>query len=88
MRLNAVFIPPQAVAVSVNPESMAVSLGTPVVKEYVDVDPYTGPYEVTPSQETQTLDTEGKRLTAPVVINPIPNNYGLISWNGSILTVS
>ena len=87
MRLNATFLP-QAVSVSVDAASMGITLGDPVVKEYVNVDPYTGEYEVTPSAETQTLDTEGKRLTAPVVINPIPNNYGLISWNGSILTVS
>ena len=58
------------------------------MKEYIDVDPYTGEYEVTPSAESQALDTIGKRLTANVVINPIPSNYGLITWNGSVLTVS
>lgn len=65
-----------------------VSLGNSIVKEYVDTEAYTGEYEVTPSSETQTLDTTGKRMTRPVVVNPIPNNYGLITWNGSFLTVS
>lgn len=51
-------------------------------------DPYEGSYEVTPTQSTQTLLTEGLRMTANVVINPIPSNYGLITWNGSIITVS
>lgn len=49
---------------------------------------YTRAYEVTPSQETQTLPTEGLMMSRDVVINPIPSNYGLITWNGSTLTVS
>lgn len=49
---------------------------------------YLGPYEVTPSQETQTLQTTNKTMTQNVVVNPIPSNYGLITWDGSILTVS
>ena len=49
---------------------------------------YTGAYEVTPSQSTQTLSVADKRMTQDVVINPIPSNYGLITWNGSYLTVS
>lgn len=88
MKLTAVFKPPQAVSVSVNADTMGVTLGTPVVKEYVDVQTYTGEYEVTPSAETQTLNTDGLRLTRNVTVNPIPQNYGLITWNGSFLTVS
>lgn len=85
--LIAVFIPAQLGA-EINSDTIAVSTDVPVVKEYVDVQTYTGEYEVTPSAETQTLDTEGLRMTRPVVVNPIPNNYGLITWNGSFLTVS
>lgn len=87
MRLTATFRP-QAVTVSVDAANMGVTLGTPVVKEYVDVQTYKGEYEITPSAETQTLDTAGLRLTRPVTVNPIPQNYGLITWNGSFLTVS
>ena len=50
--------------------------------------PYTGEYEVTPSSETQILRTDGKTMGRDVVINPVPNNYGLITWNGATLTVS
>lgn len=50
--------------------------------------PYTGAYEVTPTQSTQTLATNGRVMTADVTVNPIPSNYGLITYNGSILTVS
>lgn len=88
MKLTAVFKPTQAISVSVNADTMGVTLGTPVVKEYVDVQTYTGEYEVTPSAETQTLDTAGLRLARNVTVNPIPQNYGLITWNGSFLTVS
>ncbi len=49
---------------------------------------YDGPMEVTPTQETQTLDTEMKSVLGDIVVNPIPSNYGLITWNGSTLTVS
>ena len=53
-----------------------------------DTPAYEGEYTVTPSQETQILQTEDLRMTANVTINPIPSNYGLITWNGSFLTVS
>ena len=56
--------------------------------QVVNVPPYTGAYEVTPSPQTQTLSTNGKRMTDDVIVNPIPSNYGLITWDGSVITVS
>lgn len=50
--------------------------------------PYTGPYEVTPSEETQTLRTSDLYMNENVIINPIPSNYGLITWDGTKLTIS
>ena len=50
--------------------------------------PYSGAYEVTPTQQRQRLSTGGKVLTADIIVDAIPSNYGLISWNGSTLTVS
>ena len=52
------------------------------------IDDYAGSYEATPGGETQTLLTEGLRMAHHVIINPIPNNYGRITWNGSTITVS
>lgn len=49
---------------------------------------YDGEYEFTPTEETQTVFTNGKVLLDNITINPIPNNYGRITYNGSILTVS
>lgn len=54
----------------------------------IGVDPYQGDYRITPSRETQTLSTAGKYLNQSIVVEPIPSNYGLITWNGSTLTVS
>ena len=56
--------------------------------EGVIVGDYDGPYQVTPNNQTQVLATQGKHLANNVVIDPIPSNYGLITWNGSVLTVS
>lgn len=53
--------------------------------EYPD---YEGTYEITPSAEVQTLPSTDTVLHRDIVINPIPSNYGLITWNGSTLTVS
>ncbi len=65
--------------------------GTPdkVIKvaEY-DLPVYDGITEITPSNQAQVLQTSNKALTRNIVVNPIPSNYGLITWNGSVLTVS
>lgn len=49
---------------------------------------YDGPIDITPTTDSQTLATEGKLVTENITINPIPNYYGLITWDGSIITVS
>ena len=50
--------------------------------------PYDGPYEVTPTNEAQTLQTAGRTLAQDVTVGAIPSNYGLITYDGSIITVS
>ena len=49
---------------------------------------YDGPTEFTPFGSTQTIAIENKKALTDITINPIPSNYGLITWNGSELTVS
>lgn len=87
MKLTVTFNP-QTVTVESNPSTMGISLGSPVARELVERDPYTGEYAVTPSSETQVLNTNGLRMTDNITVNPIPQNYGLITWNGSVITVS
>lgn len=49
---------------------------------------YAGATEYTPTAEEQTVECKGLMMPENIVIAPIPQNYGLITWNGSILTVS
>ena len=58
--------------------------------EYVGSMPptYEGSYSVTPGASAQTLATAGMVMERDVEIAPIPSNYGLITWNGSVLRVS
>ena len=49
---------------------------------------FDGSYEYTPSAEEQTIPIDGMVAEQNITINPIPSNYGLITWNGSIITVS
>ena len=71
-------------------DDVGIDLGVTeqIVIEDHDTLPYRGEYEFTPSEETQTVPINGLRATRNITINPIPSNYGKISWNGSALTVS
>ena len=50
--------------------------------------PYAGPMTITPTTSAQTIPIANRRVTQDIIVEAIPNNYGLISWDGSILTVS
>lgn len=69
---------------------MAFTVGATISTSvaYSPLPHYGGTYEVTPSAEAQTLATAGEVMDGDVVIRPIPSNYGLITWDGSTLTVS
>lgn len=58
------------------------------VPDVVETPLFTGAYEYTPSSEEQTIEIGGLRAGSNITINPIPSNYGLITWNGATLTVS
>lgn len=49
---------------------------------------YPGPYVATPTTETQVFQTANQTLAQNFTVNPIPNNYGLITYNGINITVS
>ena len=58
-----------------------------VAYEVSTADVYTGSYSFTPSGEEQTIPISGLLATENIVIAAIPNNYGLVSWNGAYLTI-
>ena len=83
--------------VDIEPSSYEFSIESDTELEYsIDSDlnyvslhsKYFGPYSVTPTQYKQTLSTQNKLLLENIVVEAIPSNYGLITWNGSYLTVS
>ena len=49
---------------------------------------YDGSYTFTPGAEAQVISTEDLVMDNDITIEAIPSNYGLITWNGSYLTVS
>lgn len=59
-----------------------------VEQVHIEGNYYSGPTSVTPTREAQILNTSGKTLTANITVNPIPPNYGLITWDGRKITVS
>lgn len=65
-----------------------ISVGGMPVPYPMPENPYEGPYSVTPSQQIQILQALNKTCTQDITIEPIPECYGLITWNGFYLTVS
>ena len=49
---------------------------------------YEGGYEFTPSNEVQIIHTANKVVSQDITVHPIPQNYGLITYNGAYITVS
>lgn len=72
-------------SVSVKSEGQAVRAKSAVIMGGV---PYGGTYEVTPSEVAQTLRTASRMLAQDVTVNPIPPNYGFITYDGTGITVS
>ena len=80
------FQPPPSLALSTaGAPSLALDVGTIIE---VETAPYTGAYSATPSASAQTFPTTGLRMTADFTVAPIPSNYGLVTWDGSVITVS
>lgn len=58
---------------------------------YIEVpvtDYYDGEYTVTPGAQEQVIPIIGKTARQNITVGAVPSNYGLITWNGSTLTVS
>ena len=68
-----------------NLDGLSLSAGEVV---NIGADKYEGSYEWTPAATEQTIPINGLEAKADIVIKPIPNNYGLVTYNGSTITVS
>lgn len=87
MSFKATFNPPLSLKAQFNePETLTASFGSFMVVPVADY--YDGDYSITPSTQEQVVPIIGKTARQDIVVGAIPSNYGLITWNGSTLTVS
>lgn len=49
---------------------------------------YDGAYRFVPSENEQVVNIDGMYAKDDIIIERIPRNYGLITWNGSFIKVS
>lgn len=77
---------PVPLLVSSSNVAVSVGLATPILASIVPE--YDGDYDITPTSTAQVFQTNGKKLTHDFIVEPIPSNYGLITWDGSTITVS
>lgn len=62
--------------------------GSLSVPSAAGVERYEGEYEFTPSSQIQMIEISGKMAADNIIINPVPSQYGLITWDGTTITVS
>lgn len=74
------------IAVGIAPSLVPIAMTVNATQS--DAGRYSGEYTVVPSPVRQTLSTAGKVLREDVVVEPIPQNYGLITWSGLGIRVS
>lgn len=78
----------QTIGIEAISEDLEAVIGLPIIREISGGEIYDGEYTITPTTADQTFPTYGKLMARDLVVEKIPNNYGLITWNGSTLTVS
>ena len=82
--MNVQFFQEEAFTCGFSEESpFKVDLG-----EIITPQAYEGETVIEPNQSIQTLNTAGKYLTTNITVNPMPSNYGKISWHGSKLKIT
>lgn len=73
---------------STNTAGISVKTRTEIIEIIPSGEAYEGPYSITPGKEAQVLNIKGLTAKENIIIEPVPDNYGLISWNGSTLTIT
>lgn len=63
-------------------------LTTNVTHYHSEYPTYDGETTFTPSAETQIIPTGHTVLLSDITINPIPSNYGRITYSGGIISIT
>ena len=79
---------PITVPLDVCTDGVEIELGVDMAITPISGEKYEGAYIVTPTNHAQVLPMAGLNMEEDVVVEAIPSNYGLITWNGTTLTVS
>lgn len=79
---------PLCLEVETDDPAVELEVASPIVIEEAAPPEYEGQTVFIPTQYMQTVPVSGLLMKQDIAINPIPSNYGLITWNGSTLTVS
>ena len=66
---------PAKLDVNIATSPLSPYTGTPIAREYVDYPHYDGPTTVTPTEEAQTLPTDGYLMDDDITVDAIPSNY-------------
>lgn len=64
------------------------SLTTNITHYHSEYPDYEGEITFTPTQETQIIPTRYTVLLSDITINPIPSNYGRITYSGGIISIT
>ena len=72
----------------VSQASATWTAGEYVAMRSTDLPEYTGSVDVVPTGSAQVLATAGTAVTSDIIVEPIPQNYGLITWDGRTILVS
>lgn len=78
--------PPAFIATFSGGETLKAEFGT--VIEIPVTDYYEGDYSITPTTQEQIVPIMGLTARQNITVGAIPSNYGLVTWNGAVLTVS
>lgn len=81
-------IPADNIDLTVDNSTFNMGVEAPINVQATPIPVYEGEYRITPSAEAQTIPVHGFRFEQDITIDPIPSNYGLITWDGATLTVS
>lgn len=76
------------IELGVTTDALSFAVESPIIVQATPIPVYDGAYEIAPTSEAQTIPVHGFRFEQDLIIDPIPSNYGLITWDGSTLTVS
>lgn len=87
MSFKATFAsPPAFTATFSGGENLKADFGT--VIEIPVTDYYEGDYSIAPTTQEQIVPIMGLTARQNITVGAIPSNYGLVTWNGAVLTVS